>query len=174
MKRVLGIGAVIVALGAAAAAAVAITVVVVVRRRDPRMLRAFTRLQRDVLNPEVLKTAGERGQRTGVLETVGRRTGTPYRTPLSPVPDDQGWTVALVYGRETGWVRNALAAGEAVLQIDGRRHRVDGLEVIPVSQTVLAGEQARLMSFFRIEHAMRMRDAGVIDEDAVASAVAAD
>ncbi|QPE04421.1 nitroreductase family deazaflavin-dependent oxidoreductase [Microbacterium schleiferi] len=170
MTRATGI--VLTALGVLAAVLTAAfaTLVVLLRRRDKRFIRRFTRLQRDVLNPNVLKTAGTPGQRTAVLETVGRRSGTPYETPISPVPDAEGWCVALVYGPETAWAKNAVAAGEAVLRIDGRRHRVDQLEIVPIGETALAADQAGLMSLFRVEHAVRMRDAGVIDPEPTAPA----
>ena len=135
------------------------------RRRDEAFVRRFTRLQRDVLNPTVMKNAGEAGQNTAVIETIGRRTGNAYETPISPVPDADGWSAALVYGPQTAWARNAIAAGEAVLRIDGARHRVDGIEVVPIAETAFARTQPGLMKLFRVEQAVRMRDAGVIEPE---------
>lgn len=169
MKRVIGIAAVLIGILTALAAVAAAALVAMLRRRDPKLIKAFTRLQRDVLNPEMLKTAGTAGQSTGVLETVGRRTGKAYETPISPVKDGDGWSVALVYGPETAWVKNALAAGQAVLRMDGKRHIVDRIEVVPIAQSVIGTDQARLVSVFRIEQAVRMRDAGVIEESPAAS-----
>ena len=134
-----------------------------VRRRDERFVRAFTRLQRDVLNPNVLKNAGTAGERTAVIETVGRRSGTRYETPITPLRDGDGWCAALVYGPTTSWARNAVAAGEAVLRIDGTRHRVDQIEIVPLRTTEIGRTQSGLMTLLRIEEAVRMRDAGILE-----------
>ncbi|WP_434969454.1 nitroreductase/quinone reductase family protein [Microbacterium sp. bgisy207] len=165
MTRATGIVLIVLGAFAVLLAAAGGTFIVLMRRRDRRFIRRLTRLQRDVVNPSVLKTAGTSGQRTAVIETVGRRSGTRYETPISPVEDGDGWCVALVYGPETSWAKNAVAAGEAVLRIDGHRHRVDRLEIVPIGQTTLGTEQPGLMSLFRVEQAMRMRDAGVIDAE---------
>lgn len=169
MTRATGIVLAVFGILAALLAAAAGAFVVLLRSRDERFIRRFTRLQRDVLNPNVLKTAGTRGQSTAVIETVGRRSGTPYQTPISPVRDGDGWCVALVYGPETSWAKNAVAAGEAVLRIDGTRHRVDQISVVPIDQTALGTDQSGLMGLFRIEQAVRMRDAGVIASEQAAA-----
>lgn len=60
----------------------------------------------------------KRGQRP-VLTHVGRSSGTTYRTPLDAHRVDDGFIFILVYGSESDWVQNALASGEAGLEVDG-------------------------------------------------------
>ena len=57
----------------------------------------------------------------GVLEHVGRRSGTVRRTPLTIFrhgPDR--YVIALTYGTEVQWLRNVLAAGECRIRTRGR------------------------------------------------------
>jgi deazaflavin-dependent oxidoreductase (nitroreductase family) len=53
-----------------------------------------------------------------VLETTGRRTGKPRRTPLArgPVEDGVAWLVA-VHGRHSTWVRNLESSPRVRLQV---------------------------------------------------------
>lgn len=170
MKRLLGFLLVLVTLLALAVGAVITTVVVGVRSRDRRFMRAFTRFQRDVVNPEVLKTAGDAGQQFSVIEHVGRKTGKAYETPVGARRDGDGWVVSLVYGREASWVQNLLAAGSGVLRTEGERHRVDGFEITPIDTAPLPEDEAKAVAFFGITEALRLHDAGPADEASVPAA----
>ncbi len=66
-----------------------------------------------VFNPMDLK----RGKRP-VLTHVGRSSGKTYRTPLDAHPVDNGYIFILMYGSDSDWVKNVLAAGTASLKID--------------------------------------------------------
>jgi deazaflavin-dependent oxidoreductase (nitroreductase family) len=50
----------------------------------------------------------------GIVSHRGRRTGTPYRTPVNVFRRPGGFTFALTYG-QGDWVRNVLHAGSAEL-----------------------------------------------------------
>jgi deazaflavin-dependent oxidoreductase (nitroreductase family) len=54
-----------------------------------------------------------------VLNHVGRSSGKRYRTPLDAHRVNGGYLFILVYGSGSDWVKNVLAAGTAVLEIDG-------------------------------------------------------
>lgn len=57
----------------------------------------------------------------GVLEHVGRRSGTVRRTPLNVFRSGPGrWVVALTYGSGVQWLRNIEAAGECRMMIRRR------------------------------------------------------
>jgi deazaflavin-dependent oxidoreductase (nitroreductase family) len=62
-----------------------------------------------------------------LLETMGRRTGQPRRTPLARGPVD-GRVVWLssVHGRAASWVRNLEAHPEVRIKLSGRWHRARG------------------------------------------------
>lgn len=52
-----------------------------------------------------------------VLTHVGRSSGTTYHTPLDAHRVDDGFVFILMYGSESDWVRNVLAAGAARLSV---------------------------------------------------------
>lgn len=56
-----------------------------------------------------------------LLETKGRLTGKPRRTPLArgPVDGDVVWLVS-VHGRHAAWVRNLEATPEVRVKLSGR------------------------------------------------------
>ncbi len=71
-------------------------------------------INKRVLNPLELR----RGVRP-VLTHVGRSSGKTYRTPLDAHPVDGGYIIIVMYGPDSDWVQNMLAAGAAALEIDG-------------------------------------------------------
>ena len=57
----------------------------------------------------------------GIVEHVGRRSGTVRQTPINVFRRRSGdYVVALTYGADTNWVRNVLAAGSCRLRTRGR------------------------------------------------------
>lgn len=60
----------------------------------------------------------------GVVLHRGRRSGRPYRTPVSVYSGDGGHVIALIYGPGADWVRNVLAAGGCEMRLRGRRVRL--------------------------------------------------
>lgn len=120
----------LVALLAAAAAGFTLSF----RHRFGPVLTAIRRLNRRVLNPRQLRQAGQPGTWASVVQHVGRRTGTPYRTPVVAVPTAEGFAIVLPYGPGTDWARNVVAAGSATLQHDGRTVAVDQPTVVPIAE----------------------------------------
>jgi len=60
----------------------------------------------------------------GMLGHIGRKSGTPYRTPVNVFQVPEGFIVALTYGRESEWVRNVVAAGGCELETRSVRYRL--------------------------------------------------
>ena len=57
----------------------------------------------------------------GVLEHVGRRSGTVRRTPLTIFKRGPDWfVIAHTYGAEVEWLKNVIAAGECRVKTRGR------------------------------------------------------
>ena len=83
------------------------------------VLSAVRRVNRRVTNPRQLRTAGRPGAAAGVVEHVGRRSGTTYRTPVGIERDGDRLLVLLPYGAGADWVRNVLAAGAATVRHEG-------------------------------------------------------
>ena len=56
----------------------------------------------------------------GILEHVGRKSGKPYRTPLTVFPTDDGVAILLTYGPNRDWLKNVEAAGGAGMRRYGK------------------------------------------------------
>ncbi|AEG45457.1 nitroreductase family deazaflavin-dependent oxidoreductase [Isoptericola variabilis] len=111
--------------GLAVVVAVPLAALVVTMRTKWEPGLAFVRrLGRDRFNKRTLTTAGRPGASNHVVRHVGRRSGKPYRTPVTLTASQNGWLVMLPYGTTPDWLRNVLAAGEASVEVDGQVHRV--------------------------------------------------
>lgn len=91
-----------------------------------------------------------------VLVHEGRRSGQVYRTPIEAHPADDGYVFLMNYGVSSDWAQNILAAGEAVLVIDGEHVALDTPRVIPVDEAweILPDTTKRPPSFVGIELAL--------------------
>lgn len=100
-----------------------VALVVTMRTKNQRGLAIIRRFNR-VTNRAAMRDAGESGSSTAVIRHVGRRSGTPYATPVGVYPKGDDFLVYLPYGPGVDWLRNVRAAGSAELRVDGRTHRV--------------------------------------------------
>jgi len=107
--------------------------VVAMRAKFGPVQRAVRRMNRSVLNPRTMETAGREGSKTSVVRHLGRTTGTDYETPVEAVATDDGFVIALPYGAKADWLKNVLAAGTAVLVHDGDVWTVDHPELVPTA-----------------------------------------
>jgi deazaflavin-dependent oxidoreductase (nitroreductase family) len=91
---------------------------------DQRQLRRRSRhkIFWRIINPPTRRLAGLAPWWV-LLETRGRRTGMPGRTPLArgPVDGDVMW-LASVHGRHASWVRNIEANPAVRIKLSGRWH----------------------------------------------------
>jgi deazaflavin-dependent oxidoreductase (nitroreductase family) len=147
--------AILSALATLAVAAV-LVVIIGVRTGNRPFIAWMVRLQRDVLNPGALRSAGTAGDRYAVVEHVGRKSGSAYETPVGLIRDDSEWFIALPYGPQTSWAVNIAAAGEAVIRVDGARHRVHSVRIVPIAATPLPQQQPIAIRIFGIRWAVRM------------------
>ena len=66
----------------------------------------------------------------GIVVHVGRRTRNVYRTPVIVFPTMDGFRIALTYGRESDWVKNAFAHGAVRLITRRREFELTAPEVV--------------------------------------------
>ncbi|EID55985.1 nitroreductase family deazaflavin-dependent oxidoreductase [Saccharomonospora xinjiangensis] len=67
----------------------------------------------------------------GVLNHVGRRSGRHYSTPVAVFrTGEPGYAITIVYGKESDWVRNVLAARHCELRTRGRTVRPRGARLV--------------------------------------------
>lgn len=92
----------------------------------PRRMARFNRVAANrVIGPLARHLPG-----FAVVSHVGRRSGRAYRTPVNLYRREEGYVIALVYGAESQWVRNVLAAGGADIETRGRCLRLVAPEVV--------------------------------------------
>ena len=62
-------------------------------------------------NKLMIHICGKRFGHFSILTHTGRRTGKVYRTPIIAEPMENGFVIALTYGRKVDWAANILAKG---------------------------------------------------------------
>jgi deazaflavin-dependent oxidoreductase (nitroreductase family) len=92
------------------------------------MPRSFRKVGPTV-NPFIVPMAG-RVRPLAVVHHVGRRTGRAYQTPVMAFPTPDGWVIALFYGDDVQWLRNARRSGGVVLNRSGERHQVGEVRLL--------------------------------------------
>ena len=109
---------VVVAAVAAAAAGVAWW------RRNPRFGSDYVNR---VVDPWLVRRGiveQSRGE-IGLLEHVGRRSGTVRVSPVHPVSTEDGFRIVVPLGLQSQWAQNVLAAGRCRIQIGDVIHELD-------------------------------------------------
>ena len=82
----------------------------------PRWLARFNlHVTNRILGPLALYMPG-----MGVIVHVGRKTRRVHRTPVLIFRQGKHFVIALTYGRESEWVRNAIAQNGCVLETQGK------------------------------------------------------
>ncbi|ORB68029.1 nitroreductase family deazaflavin-dependent oxidoreductase [Mycolicibacterium tusciae] len=94
------------------------------------VVNTVRRMNRSLTNPRVMRTAGNAGTQTSVIEHVGRRSGKTYETPVDIIETTSRLLIALPYGARTDWLRNVLAAGSATVVSGGERMPVERPAVV--------------------------------------------
>lgn len=94
------------------------------------VVNTVRRMNRSLTNPRVMRTAGNAGTQTSVIEHVGRRSGKTYETPVDIIETTTRLLIALPYGARTDWLRNVLAAGSATVVSGGERIPVERPAVV--------------------------------------------
>ncbi len=110
------------------------TFIVGMRRGWRPVVDALRAVNRRVLNPRQMRSAGAPGAYASIVRHSGRRSGRAYETPVVAEATDDGFAVALPYGTRSDWVRNVLAAGRATILDEGSEHRVDRPRLVPMQE----------------------------------------
>jgi deazaflavin-dependent oxidoreductase (nitroreductase family) len=107
----------------------------------PKGLARFNlRVTNRVLGPFAARLPG-----FGIVEHVGRRSGTVRHTPVNLFWRGDRYVIALTYGRDSQWVRNVLTAGELTVQTRGRRLRLTEPEIVHDERRALVPPPVRLV-----------------------------
>jgi len=142
---------------------VGIAFMIGLRTKYPPLLTAVRKMNRAVMNPRAMKTAGQPGAYAGVVRHVGRKSGTPYETPVGPFPTDHGFDIALPYGSSPDWLKNVVAAGSAVIVHEGVAYSVDQPELIAAAEAMdnIPPSERRNIRVFAVDNFLRVRRVGL-------------
>jgi hypothetical protein len=129
------------------------------RAKSPLLLKPLIRLQRAIINPRQMRSAGTPGAYASVIRHRGRVSGRAYETPVGAVATGDGFVIALVYGSGTNWLQNVLASGSATIVHEGNTYSVDHPEVIAmqaVATRFSPGDQ-RGFRWLDVDQVLRVR-----------------
>lgn len=118
----------------------------------------LARFNRHVTNPIQRLWAGW-APSFGILEHVGRKSGTRYRTPLSVFGTDEGVAILLTYGPNRDWLKNITAAGGAEMRRHGRTIRLADPRVVSKEEaaTHVTGRVQKVFARLPFEQAVLLR-----------------
>ncbi|BBY80417.1 nitroreductase family deazaflavin-dependent oxidoreductase [Mycolicibacterium pulveris] len=120
----------------------------------------LARFNRHVTNPIQRLWAGW-APTFGILEHVGRKSGKPYRTPLTVFSTADGVAILLTYGPNRDWLKNITAAGNARIKRHGRTFTVADPRVVSKAEAAEHGTGMARFVFGRMpfEQAVLLRRA---------------
>ncbi len=127
------------------------------RSHNARALRLIKRYNK-LTRPLKVRSAG----RSGLIAAVhheGRRSGTPYTTPVIAYRSAEQVFVPLPYGTDVDWLRNLRAAGRGVVDLDGHVLDVERPDVVAVGEVeeLLPASMRRIIRMNGTREAVRMR-----------------
>ncbi len=155
------VGGVVVLLGSVAAAYVLDSLVRMVLWRthwQPGLdaLRRYNRLVTP--NASAAAKAGKKGTSTTAVHHVGRKSGTPYVTPVWGERVGERFYIQLPYGTGVDWCRNILAAGGCTLEQDGVRYDAVAPVIVPAAEARphLRPAARRMQGIIGAEHYLQL------------------
>ena len=157
MGRIVTVGGVVVP----GVVALALAWLLGMRNKQSVVVAAQRRINRAVVNPRQLQTAGTSGADAAVVRHTGRRSGRTYETPVGAEPTEDGYVVALVYGPRSDWLKNVLASGSATIVHEGVTHVVDRPEVVPFDTVAHHFPDQAAIRLFGVTQAVRLHRADV-------------
>ena len=125
----------------------------------------LARFNRHVTNP-IQRTWAGWAPSFGILEHVGRRSGTPYRTPLTvfnaEVEGKPGVAILLTYGPDRDWLKNLNAAGGGRMRRHGKTFGVTNPRTVTKAEAAphISGAARRVFGRLPFEQAVLLTKTG--------------
>jgi len=93
---------------------------------------------RSVANRGFLTISGRWFRAYSIVRHVGRTSGRAYQNPVSAYPLGDGFVIPVLYGTQSQWVRNVMAAGRFTLRTKGRDYLLERPELIAPARALAA------------------------------------
>ncbi len=74
-----------------------------------------------------------------IIRHTGRKSGTVYRTPIVGFVGADGFAVPLLYGEQSEWARNILAADGGTIERLGRKYQLQDPRVVDSASVSIGG-----------------------------------
>jgi len=87
-------------------------------------------LNKYATNRLLIHISGKRFGHLAILNHEGRKTGKIYRIPIIAEPVENGFMIALTYGRKTDWCANVLTKGGCSLIWKNKEYRLNNPEFV--------------------------------------------
>jgi deazaflavin-dependent oxidoreductase (nitroreductase family) len=81
-------------------------------------------INKQVTNKLMIHISGKRLGHFAILGHVGRKSGTLYRIPIIAEPFQNGFVIALTYGKKVDWYANVAARGSCSLRWKNREYQL--------------------------------------------------
>lgn len=133
------------------------------RSGNPWAIRNIRHFNKVVLNPVMVRFSGRRGFYAATLHHVGRRSGTPYATPVLAHRSHDHLVMPLPYGTEVDWLHNLLAAGRGMIDVDGRTFTIEEPAVLGIDEVgeMLPDGVERILRLYGTRYVVRMLVSGI-------------
>ena len=114
--------------------------------------RFMAKVNRRIFNPMEIR----KGERPVLIHT-GRSSGRRFETPLDAFPVEDGYVFVVMYGPDTDWVKNVLAAGSAEVRIAGESTELTAPRLVSAEEVrPILPENALPPSFLKVDLVLRM------------------
>ena len=129
------------------------------RKKSPAVVDAVRKMNREVMNPKQMTSAGTPGAYASIIKHTGRISGSSYDTPIGAVPTEDGFVIGLPYGTRADWLKNVIATGSATIVHEGDTYEVDQPEVLPIeaASDYFSTQDQRAQQLFAVEQCLRVR-----------------
>jgi deazaflavin-dependent oxidoreductase (nitroreductase family) len=128
------------------------------RAKWPFVINTQRRINRALINPRAMKSAGTLGASASIVRHTGRTSGSAYETPVEALPTDDGFVIVLPYGTASDWLKNVLASGSATIVHHGKEYRVDRPQLLPFDAALafLPASEQRSHRLFNVDQCLRL------------------
>lgn len=142
-----------------AGAALWLLLLVSIRFKFSPVLTAIRRMNRVLMNPRAMRTAGQPGAYASVIQHVGRISGTRYETPVGAVDSGDGVLIALPYGTSPDWLKNVIAAESGVVVTEGNTFSVEAPQLVGAAQANghFSSKEQRVHRLYGIDQILYLR-----------------
>jgi deazaflavin-dependent oxidoreductase (nitroreductase family) len=129
------------------------------RKKSPAVVDAVRKMNREVMNPKQMTSAGTPGAYASIIKHTGRTSGSSYDTPIGAVPTEDGFVIGLPYGTRADWLKNVIATGSATIVHEGDTYEVDQPEILPIeaASDYFSTQDQRAQQLFAVDQCLRVR-----------------